>query len=114
MEYDWYAVEEGYLCGGGNYFVTHADVEAMLTRGAVPMIQFVNGFGLGEKLAKAPPGNGNGRGDEPTFWPNWLRLEMGCTPMPVGEEGEREAPDFGHGGLRRRGGVGRFDRMGWP
>ena len=79
MGFDFYAVREGYLCGGGHHFVDHGDVEAMLKHGRCPRLEIVNG--PGERGVTPPPGEGDGSGAEPAFWTADEQLRHGLYPF---------------------------------
>ena len=74
MGWDYYATRQGYLCGGTNHFVSHDDVEALLSRGQPPYIEFVNGPSH-TRLVTPPPATGqmDGCGEPPTWEadPGW-------------------------------------------
>ena len=74
MGWDYYATRQGYLCGGTNHFVSHDDVEALLSRGRPPYIEFVNGPSH-TRLVTPPPAAGrlDGCGELPTWEedPGW-------------------------------------------
>ena len=74
MGWDYYATRQGYLCGGTNHFVSHDNVEALLSRGRPPYIEFVNGPSH-TRLVTPPPAAGrlDGCGELPTWEadPGW-------------------------------------------
>lgn len=74
MGWDYYATRQGYLCGGTNHFVSHDDVEALLSSGRPPYIEFVNGPSH-TRLVTPPPATGriDGCGELPTWEaePGW-------------------------------------------
>jgi hypothetical protein len=80
MGFDFYAVREGYLCGGGNHFVEHAEVEAMLKYNRRPRLEFVN-INRFARAVTPPPGNGDGSGREPAFWTVEQQLHAGAFPF---------------------------------
>jgi hypothetical protein len=80
MGFDFYAVREGYLCGGGNHFVEHGEVEAMLKYGIRPRLEFVN-KGQFTRAVTPPPGDGDGSGREPAFWTVEQQLYAGRYPF---------------------------------
>ena len=75
----YYRVEDGYLCGGGHHFVSHDDVDAMLTFGIPPRIEHVNSplspvvifppsAGWHEPMHRIPFGRLTERFDGPRYW----------------------------------------------
>lgn len=76
MGWDYYATRQGYLCGGTNHFVSHDDVEALLSSGRPPYIEFVNGPSH-TRLVTPPPATGqlDGCGELPTWEadPGWRK-----------------------------------------
>lgn len=82
MGFDWYAVREGYLCGGGSHFVEHAEVEAMLRYSICPRMERVNGS-HSYRAVTPPPGNGDGSGSEPAFWTVEEQLDAGLYPYAL-------------------------------
>ena len=74
MEWDYYATRQGYLCGGTNHFVSHDHVEALLSNGRPPYIEFVNGPSY-TRLVTPPPATGqlDGCGELPVWEadPGW-------------------------------------------
>ncbi|KAM0723500.1 hypothetical protein Q7P37_000487 [Cladosporium fusiforme] len=97
MEFDWYAVPKGYLCGGGNHFVTHEDVEAMLRTGQQPEFMSVNmPMDPPERLVTPPPlpkDSDGDFGDEPVFWTNSHRFADGNVLLPKDAHGNRASPE---------------------
>jgi hypothetical protein len=79
MGFDFYAVREGYLCGGGQHFVEHSEVEAMLKYSICPRLELVNG-GPPSRAVTPPPGDGDGSGNEPAFWSVEEQLDAGVYP----------------------------------
>jgi hypothetical protein len=77
--FDFYAVRQGYLCGGGSHFVHHDEVEAMLKYGVCPRLEDVN-HGPPQRAVTPPPGNGDGSGNEPAFWSVEEQLDAGVYP----------------------------------
>jgi hypothetical protein len=84
MNFDFYAVREGYLCGSGNHFIEHGDVEAMLKYGICPRLELVN-RDLYERAVTPPPGDGDGDGSgvEPAFWTWQQQLDAGMVPYAL-------------------------------
>ena len=80
MGFDFYAVREGYLCGGGHHFVEHEEVEDMLKYGHCPRLECVNRE-THERPVTPPPGDGNGSGGEPAFWTAEEQLRHGLYPF---------------------------------
>lgn len=110
MQWDWYAAREGYLCGGGQHFVSHEDVEVMLKTGREPRIEHVNTYGHPTlRQVTPPPGGGNGSGEEPAFWSTEFRRSVGMPPLnstiEIREGGGRSA-GFGGVGLGGMYGLG--------
>ena len=78
--FDFYTVREGYLCGDGNHFVEHSEVEAMLEYSICPRLELVNG-GPSYRAVTPPPGNGDGSGNESAFWSVEEQLDAGWYPF---------------------------------
>lgn len=71
MTFKWYAVRQGYLCGGGNHFITHDMADALLKHGTIPDIEIVNALPFMREVTPPPP-RGDGNGD-PIFFDAKMR-----------------------------------------
>jgi hypothetical protein len=98
--FDFYAVRQGYLCGGGNHFVEHAEVEAMLKYGIRPRLEMVNRNRY-DRPVTPPSGNGNGSGDEPAFWTAEQQDDAGAYPYALLKDPEANPRLNGMGWGRR-------------
>jgi hypothetical protein len=104
MGYDYYATRQGYLCGGGSHFFAHEEVEAMLKHGTMPRCEQVNGSPWHREITP-PPGNGDGSGEEPTFWSAQRQLARGMYPFArLKDPKNRRLNGMGPGGGRAGGG----------
>ncbi|KAM0698947.1 hypothetical protein Q7P36_000991 [Cladosporium allicinum] len=100
MGFDFYAVREGYLCGGGNHFVEYAEVEAMLKYNICPRLEPVN-QGQFLRAVTPPPGNGDGSGNEPAFWTVEQQVDAGVYPYALLKD-PKANPRLNGWGRRRR------------
>jgi hypothetical protein len=100
MGFDFYAVREGYLCGGGNHFVEYAEVEAMLKYNICPRLKPVN-QGQFLRAVTPPPGNGDGSGNEPAFWTVEQQVDAGVYPYALLKDPKANPRLNGWGGRRR-------------
>ena len=101
LGFDFYAVRQGYLCGGGSHFVHHDEVEAMLKYGLCPRLEDVNG-GPPCRAVTPPPGNGDGSGNEPAFWTVDEQLDAGLYPFALLKDPKANPRLNGRGWGRRR------------
>jgi hypothetical protein len=99
--FDFYAVRQGYLCGGGSHFVHHDEVEAMLKYGVCPRLEDVNG-GPPFRAVTPPPGNGDGSGGEPAFWTAEEQIDAGLYPFADLKDPKANPRLNGRGWERRR------------
>ena len=80
--FKYYRVRDGYLCGGGNHYVSHDDVDAMVTFGMPPFVESVNSLGC---RSIAPPADA---WHERMHWTPARRIANGMEPLPFKANGE--------------------------
>lgn len=76
--------KDGYLCGGGNHFVSNKDVDNMVTYGVPPYIENVNAELICQSRRVSPPADG---WHEPMHFSPRKRLLNGMLPMPLKHDG---------------------------
>jgi hypothetical protein len=78
MGFRYYRGQAGYLCGGGNHFVSHGEVDRMAAKGIPPFIRPVNAPRHGIFIPPPPVG-----WNEPMHFTPHQRYAVGADPIPL-------------------------------